>query len=84
MYEFVANKLGVNTASIVSKPLVKNGVNVSKLQFLNFKLGIPKQQFQTVYSDESWPNPMKVIRFIYRCRSIVDGKMDLDNQQTSA
>jgi len=82
---FVANKVGVDIASIICKPFVKNRVNVSKLQFLNFKLGIHKQHLNTVYSDEFWPNPIKTSRrFIHRDRPIVDDKfLDLENQQTS-
>ncbi|KAH8354530.1 hypothetical protein KR084_006229, partial [Drosophila pseudotakahashii] len=66
--EYVATKLGVVLASIICKPLVRNGVDVSSLQFVNFKLGIPEQHFQAVYSDEFWPNSIKVSRFIHRDR----------------
>jgi len=71
--EYVANNLGVDTATIICKPLVKNGVDVATLEFVNFKLGIPEQHFQTVFSDVFWPNPIKISRFIHRDRPIVDG-----------
>jgi len=35
--EYVANKLGVDTATIICKPLVKNGVDVATLEIVNFK-----------------------------------------------
>jgi len=82
--EYVANKLGVDTATIFSKPLVKNGVDVATLELVNFKLGIPEQHFQTVFSDAFWPNLIKVSRFIHRDRPFVDGNvLDLHNHPTS-
>jgi len=82
--EYVANQLGVDTATIICNPLVKNGVDVATLEFVNFKLGIPEQHFQTVFSDASWPNPIKASRFIHRDRQIVDGNvLDLHNHHTS-
>jgi len=33
--EYVANKPGVDTATIICKPLVKNGVDVATLEFVN-------------------------------------------------
>jgi len=82
--EYVANQLGVDTATIICNPLVKNGVDVATREFVNFKLGIPEQHFQTVFSDASWPNPIKASRFIHRDRQIVDGNvLDLHNHHTS-
>jgi len=49
--EYVENKPGVDTATIIFKPLVKNGVDFGTLVFVTFKLGIPEQQFQTVFID---------------------------------
>jgi len=80
---YVANKLGVNTGTIICKPLVKNGVDVATLEFVNFKLGIPEQHFQTVFSDAFWPNPILISRFIHRDRPIVNGNvLDLHNHHT--
>jgi len=82
--EYVANKLSVDTATIICKPLVKNGVDVATLEFVNFKLGIPEQNFQTAFSDAFWPNPIKVSRFIHKDRPIVDGNvLDLHDHHTS-
>jgi len=82
--EYVANKLGVDTASKICKPLVKNGVDVATLEFVNFKLGIPEQHFQTVFRDAFWPNPIKLSGFIHRDKPIVDGNvLDLHNHRTS-
>jgi len=34
-------------------------ISMVNLYFDNFKLGIPEQHFQTVFSDAFWPNPIK-------------------------
>jgi len=74
----------VDIATKIWKPLVKNGVDVATLKFVNLKLGIPEKHFQTVFRDAFCLNPIKISRFIHRNRPIVDvNVLDLHNRHTS-
>jgi len=59
--EYVANKLGVDTATIICKPLVKNGLDVATLEFLNFKLGILSSTFRLFLVMQSGPIQSKSV-----------------------
>jgi len=59
--EYIANKLGVDTATIICKPLVKNGLDVATLEFLNFKLGILSSTFRLFLVMQSGPIQSKSV-----------------------
>jgi len=52
---------------------IKKDVDVTTIKFVNIKLGIPDQPYDSVFKKDFWPNSVKVKRFIHRERAIVVG-----------
>jgi len=77
--KYVSSKLKVDASSLTCVKLVKKDVDVTTLKFVNFKVGIPDQLFDTVFKNDFCPNSVKVKRFIHRERAIVVGDGILSN-----
>jgi len=72
--KYVFTKLKVDANSFTCVKLVKKkDVDVTTLKFVNFKLGIPDQLYDSVFKNDFWRNSVKVKRFIHRERAIVVG-----------
>jgi len=71
--KYVSTKLNVDANSFTCVKLVKKDVDVTTLKFVNFKLGIPDQLYDSVFKNDFWPNSVKVKRFIHREWAIVEG-----------
>jgi len=49
--KYVSTKLKVDASSLTCVKLVKNDVDVTNLKFVNFKLGIPDQLYDTLFKN---------------------------------
>jgi len=50
--KYVSTKLKVDASSLTCAKLVKKDVDVTTLKFVNFKLGIPDQLYDTVFKND--------------------------------
>ncbi|KAH8320192.1 hypothetical protein KR059_011230, partial [Drosophila kikkawai] len=66
---YVSSKLNVDTKAFSCIKLIKKDVDISTLKFVNFKLGVPDQYYNDVFSNEFWPCSVKVKRFVHRERT---------------
>jgi len=77
--KYVSTKLKVDASSLSCVKLVKKDVEVTTLNIVNFKLGIPDQLYDSVFKIDFWTNSVKVKRFTNRERAIVVGDGILSN-----
>ncbi|XP_070137141.1 uncharacterized protein [Drosophila bipectinata] len=64
--KFVADKLNVEPSDLACARLIKKDADINALKFVNFKLGVPEQNFPTVSNDDFLPMSVKVSRFVHR------------------
>lgn len=79
--KFVAESLGVQTDAFKCTKLVKRDADLSKLHFVNFKLGVPAPFFEKVYSKTLWPMSIKITPFISKPKNGGDGIVSLPPPQ---
>lgn len=85
--KFIANKLNVNAESLTCYKLVKKDSDVSKLRYVNFKLGVPAPLFNKAFDSGLWPLSIKISRFLQKPKNfneLTAASPPLQQQQVAA
>lgn len=82
--KFVAESLGVQTDAFKCTKLIKRDADLSKLHFVNFKLGVPAPLFEKVYNKTLWPMSIKITPFVSKPKNGGDGIVSLPPPQEEA
>ena len=64
LINFVAGKLGTDIGKIQGHTLIKNGVDISSLNYVSFKLGVPKSFVGSLMDPSFWPKGILVKPFV--------------------
>lgn len=71
--KFVAEGLGVQPNIFKCTKLTKRDADLSKLSFVNFKLGVPSPLYEKVYNKTMWPMSIKIKPFINKSKNLEKG-----------
>lgn len=61
---YLSNKLKVSENMIICNKLVSKDADISKLSFVNFKVGVPDHIFNSALSPDMWPVGIKIKNFV--------------------
>lgn len=81
--KFVAEGLGVQPNILKCTKLIKRDADISKLSFVNFKLGVPLPLYEKVYNKAMWPISIKITPFITKSKNMGNGVVTLPPPQVS-
>lgn len=61
--KYVSTKLNINDNEVLCFKLIKKGMDISRLKYINFKVGVPAYKFNSALNANSWPLNVYVRNF---------------------
>lgn len=68
--KYVSDELKVDPKLLTCVRLIKRDADVTKLHFVNFKLGVPEPLYLRVFNKDIWPLSIKLTRFISKPKNL--------------